>query len=194
MIKQEMMTIVFNQLAIDYNCKPDDFLKDEIIFTAAEKIDGRRAMPFVKDRLEIVTFGRGVVVNASKSILPYVKKKLQGSSYEIMNNSIVYGVNPYYLPDVDNIKPIENNNYDFRLIANDIQNYYQYKGLHNALQYNEQSERPEILASAAYDNEKLIGIACASADSEIMWQIGVDVLPEYRGNGIAVKLVNMAYY
>ena len=57
--------------------------------------------------------------------------------------------------------------------------------------YNFESERPEMLSAIAYDENKIIGIACASADSKTMWQIGVDVLPEYRGNEIAVKLVNM---
>ena len=37
MNKQKMMSIVYNQLAIDYNCKPEDFNKDGVIFTIAEK-------------------------------------------------------------------------------------------------------------------------------------------------------------
>lgn len=41
MTRQEMMTIVYNQLAIDYNCKPEDFYKDGVIFTIAEKHEGR---------------------------------------------------------------------------------------------------------------------------------------------------------
>ena len=42
-----------------------------------------------------------------------------------------------------------------------------------------------MLAIGAYDNGKLIGLAGCSADCEMMYQIGVDVLPEYRRNGIA---------
>lgn len=131
------------------------------------------------------------MVNASKSIMHYAKKKLQGTRYDVMNSPIVYGVNSYYLPDVGNIKVIENNNYDFRLIDSGIQSFYKYKGIHNVLQYDVQSERPEVLAAVAYANDRLFGIACASADSKTMWQIGVDVLPEYRGNELAVKFVNM---
>lgn len=37
MTKEEMMEIVYSQLAIDYNCKPEDFNKDGVIFTIAEK-------------------------------------------------------------------------------------------------------------------------------------------------------------
>ena len=42
----------------------------------------------------------------------------------------------------------------------------------------------------AYDNDKLIGLAGCSADCESMYQIGVDVLPEYRREGIAAALTS----
>lgn len=192
MTKQEMMTIVYNQLAIDYNCKPEDFSKNGVIFTIAEKQVGRREMPFITPRLEIITMGQSTIVNASKNIMPYVKRKFKGkSSYDILTSKLVFGVNPYYLPNVENLKKIENNSFRFELLDNNIQSLYENKDFNNALQYDVDSKRPEVLAAIAYDGNKTIGIACASADSKTMWQIGVDVLPEYRGNGIAVKLVNM---
>ena len=42
----------------------------------------------------------------------------------------------------------------------------------------------------AYDGKKLVGLAGCSADCENMWQIGVDVLPEYRRKGIASALTS----
>ena len=42
----------------------------------------------------------------------------------------------------------------------------------------------------AYDNDTLIGLAACSADCEDMWQIGIDVLPEYRRKGIAAALTS----
>ena len=192
MNKQEMMSIVYNQLAIDYNCKPEDFNKDGVIFTIAEKQTGRREMPFVTPRLEVITMGKSTIVNVSKNIMSYAKRKLEGkSSYDILTSKIVYGVNPYYLPDIENLKEIENNSFQFELIDKNIQSLYVNKYFHNALQYNVDSKRPEVLVAVAYDKNNLVGIACASADSKAMWQIGVDVLSNYRGNGIAVKLVNM---
>ena len=192
MNKQEMMSIVYNQLAIDYNCKHEDFNKDGVIFTIAEKQTGRREMPFVTPRLEVITMGKSTIVNVSKNIMSYAKRKLEGkSSYDILTSKIVYGVNPYYLPDIENLKEIENNSFRFELIDKNIQSLYVNKYFHNALQYNVDSKRPEVLAAVAYDKNNLVGIACASADSKAMWQIGVDVLSNYRGNGIAVKLVNM---
>lgn len=192
MNKQEMMTIVYSQLAIDYNCKPEDFNRDGVIFTIAEKQNGRREMPFITPRLEIITMGKSTIVNVSKNIMSFAKRKFEGKSrYEILTSKFVYGVNPYYLPDVENLKEIENKSFRFELISSNIQLLYSNKGFNNALQYDVDSKRPEVLAAIAYAENKLVGIACASADSKTMWQIGVDVLPEYRGNGIAVKLVNM---
>lgn len=43
---------------------------------------------------------------------------------------------------------------------------------------------------AAYDGDKLIGLAGCSADCDTMWQIGVDVLPKYRKRGIASAITS----
>lgn len=48
----------------------------------------------------------------------------------------------------------------------------------------------DVLGIGAYDGEKLIGLAACSADCEDMWQIGVDVLPDYRRQGIASSLTS----
>jgi predicted GNAT family acetyltransferase len=47
-----------------------------------------------------------------------------------------------------------------------------------------------VLAVGAYDGGKLIGLAGCSADADEMWQIGVDVLTEYRRKGIASALTS----
>ena len=43
----------------------------------------------------------------------------------------------------------------------------------------------DVLGVGAYDGEKLVGLAGCSADCDTMYQIGVDVLSEYRRKGIA---------
>ena len=37
----------------------------------------------------------------------------------------------------------------------------------------------------------MMGIADASKDCEVMWQIGIDVFPKYRGKHIATTLVTL---
>lgn len=194
MTKAEMYDTVRRQLAIDYNCRADDFNKDGIIFTYAEKTEGRRKLPFLKTRCEMITMGNGVIVNASKNVMPFIKRRLKGKSkYDAMNCGFVYGLCLYYLPDMDKLENAANNSdYEFRLIEKEkIHCFYQYKGFPNALQYNVESMSPEILGVAVFDKEKFIGIACAAKDSEKMCQIGVDISFEYRNQHLAATAVRM---
>ncbi|MBP1756884.1 MAG: family N-acetyltransferase, partial [Firmicutes bacterium] len=54
----------------------------------------------------------------------------------------------------------------------------------------EKRKQLDILAVGAFDGGRLIGLAGCSADCDTMWQIGVDVLPEYRRQGIAASLTS----
>lgn len=70
----------------------------------------------------------------------------------------------------------------------DISNLYKLEGFHNAVQYDSNHPRPDVLAITAMKNNEIIGRAGASADCEMMWQIGIDVLPALRNLGIAAVL------
>lgn len=50
------------------------------------------------------------------------------------------------------------------------------------------SERPTVFAAVAETRGKIVGMAGVSKDSEFMYQIGIDVLPEHRGNGLATAM------
>ena len=54
----------------------------------------------------------------------------------------------------------------------------------------EKRKELDVLGVGAYDNGRLVGLAGCSADCEDMYQIGVDVLPEYRRRGIASALTS----
>jgi len=54
----------------------------------------------------------------------------------------------------------------------------------------EERRQLDVFGVGAYDKDKLIGLAGCSADCERMWQIGVDVLPEYRRKGITDALTS----
>ncbi|MFC5452366.1 GNAT family N-acetyltransferase [Paenibacillus aestuarii] len=192
--KKIMMESVYSQLAIDYNCSPDDFLKDGFIFTEASENKDRRPFPWVTPRIEIVTSGRSVVINASRDILPYIREQLEGKTrYEALCMPFVYGISPYFLSDIGKISPMINpDGFEYEIVErSSIKKLYDIAGFRNALQYDENHPRPDVLVTLARSNCEIVGIAGASADCKTMWQIGVDVLPPYRGKGLAVSLVNM---
>lgn len=73
---------------------------------------------------------------------------------------------------------------------------YEEKGFDNAFDYGsclleDDKKRKDKIAVVAYQYEKIIGIAACTDDCDSMWQIGVDVLPNYRGKGVASFLVNI---
>lgn len=192
--KKYMMDCVYNQLAIDYNCEPGDFLRDELIFTEAAKNAGRRPYPYVIPRLEIVTMGQGVIINASGDILPRVRKEFEGKTREdIFNSPLVYGVNSYFLPDIGRISPMTApQGFDFVMLENDeIKDLYAIYGARYGLSYDEHSLSPDKLMVLAKYGDAPAGIAKAKCDSGAMWSIDVGVLPPFRGKGLAAPMVNL---
>jgi len=67
---------------------------------------------------------------------------------------------------------------------------YKFEGFRNALQYDANHPRPDILVILAKKDDLVVGMAGASEDCSRMWQIGIDVLSEYRNHGLAAYLVN----
>ena len=93
----------------------------------------------------------------------------------------------YYLPDIQKLvaQPCR---YEVRLLEqDDLAGLYQPEWS-NAL--CESRKELDVLGMGAYDHGKLIGLAGCSADCAAMWQIGIDVLPRYRRQGIAASLTS----
>lgn len=182
-----MMECVHNQLAIDYNCAPEDFQKEGFIFTEAKQNKGRRPWPWIMPRLEMITMGNSLIINTSTDILPMVRQRLEGKTkYEAMNMPFVYGVNPYYLPDLDKITLLsKNTNFHYAIIEKDeIENLYESRGI-------KEITTLDMVAVITKHNDEIAGIASATIECEKMCQINVEVLPLYRGNKLATTMVNI---
>lgn len=93
----------------------------------------------------------------------------------------------YFLPNADNF-PIIDCRYQTKILTkSDFDNLY-LSQWSNAL--SKDRKHLDELCVGAYDNGELIGLAGCSRDCDKMWQIGIDVLPEYRKQGIASALTN----
>ena len=94
----------------------------------------------------------------------------------------------YFLPDVNCLKELKCD-YELKILhKKDFTDLYKPEW-GNAL--CEKRKELDVLGVAAYDGDKMIGLAACSADCDSMWQIGVDVLPEYRRKGIAIKTLDL---
>lgn len=187
--KNGMMGIVYRQLALDYNCVPDDFIKEGLIFTEAKINNGRRPFPFIEPRLEVISFGTGVIINASASIMPAVRRQFEGKSRdEVLCSRFVCGLNPYFLPDTGNIPSIEEpEGFEIKITDSDIPEAY----INFGLLYDPASLFPDDIIVSACCGGRPAGFARSCIDSTNMRQINIDVLPEYRRRGLAAYLVNI---
>ncbi|MCL2881223.1 MAG: GNAT family N-acetyltransferase, partial [Treponema sp.] len=191
----QMLHIVLSQLAIDLNCMPYelDGEKDSFVFTTAKENPGRRPFPRSEHHFEMLSMGKSIVVSASREILEIVKPLFAGKGRdEAFSMPFVYGHGLYYLPDLNLIKPLaQPAGFTFDMIKQpDIAALYKFEGFRNALQYDVNHPRPDVLVTLAKKDGYIAGMAGASEDCAKMWQIGMDVLPEYRNYGLAAYLVN----
>ena len=191
MTAEYIISTVRQQLAIDLNCSADDFDKDGMMFFEAKENPGRRPFPRGEPHFEMITMGRAIIVSATADIMPHIKEQLSDKSRdEAFSMPFVYGHGLYYLPDELPALSMPND-ISFKLYEQpDISNLYKLKGFHNAVQYDMNHPRPDVLVMTAMKNNEIIGMAGASADCEMMWQIGIDVLPAHRNLGIAAALTN----
>jgi len=199
--KTEILEIAKSQLALDYNCQLSDFEKEENTIVEKNIIDGRRVYDNDGCFLKILCFGGKAIINASPIIIPWfeeklmnkdaawffeypklraIDKKLQEFGHEIAD------VHHYYLPNPNwpNAEPITNVKW---YEPEEIFQFENDNRFREALAFDK--NHPDVLAVAAFDGDKIMGMAGASADSQTMWQIGIDVLPEYRSCGIGKNLV-----
>ena len=93
----------------------------------------------------------------------------------------------YFLPDINKLRPLPCD-YEMSILdPPDFADLYRPEW-RNAL--TESRRELDMLGVGAYDGDRLIGLAGCSADCERMWQIGVDVLPEYPKRGISAALTS----
>ncbi|BCZ46275.1 hypothetical protein psyc5s11_23420 [Clostridium gelidum] len=201
--KTEILQIAKEQLTLDYNCQMSDFEKEKNTIVKNKLIDGRRIYGSDGCFIKILCFGGRAIISTSPKLMLWCGEKLlnrdaawffeypklreidlkiQEFGHEIAD------IHHYYLPNpnVSCIEPITS------------VKWYEYVDLFQFENDNRFGEalafdknHPDVLAVAAFDGDDIMGMAGASADSKTIWQIGIDVLPKYRGKGIGTNLVTL---
>ncbi len=194
---ETILRTAMEQSAIDCGCRAEDFSKKENIITEFVLREGSKVF-YQKDiGVNFVSYGNNTVASARAELKETVSEYL--SKYEFFhcfetpnlhfldeklekNGYKVCFMAEYFLPDMD--KLCENGcAYETRILMPDDFRELYLQEWSNALN----KKRPQLdrICVGAYDDGKLIGLAGCSEDCRDMWQIGIDVLPEYRGQGVA---------
>ena len=193
MDKQKMLDIVRSQLAVDMNCDPKDFLGNEIVFRQTSERKGVWLDEWQSPHLRVATMGQGIVVRADADVMAKVRPILDGKFRDdVFSAPFLFGHSLYYIPDGERFKELPcPEGFDLHVREGaEISELYAYPGFDNAIRYEVNHPRPDVLAIYASRGREIAGVAGASLDCETMWQIGIDVKQEYRGLGLAACLVS----
>lgn len=202
MTTKDMLTIAMRQSAEDMGCSPEVFLSDRSIVVAFKL--GAKAKKYYRLPIgcNFISYGNNVVAASEDEYMDLVKTYVERFDFyhcfetpnlrwlnrrlEPLGQTVCF-MAEYFLPDTNQLteQPCP---YETRLLTKaDFEELY-VPEWSNAL--CKDRKHLDVLGVGAYDDGKLIGLAGCSADAEEMWQIGVDVLPEYRRQGIASAITS----
>ena len=202
MTNEDIWRIALQQSAYDSGCELEDFWKAENVVTISQTHPLARKYLKLPLSCDLVSYGTNIVAQASKEIAPLVREYIDRYSvehcFETPNLHVLdamlrpYGqkicfMAEYFLPDVNAVKELPCD-YELRVLHQEDFATLYLPQWSNAL--CEERKHLDVLGVGAYAGVKLIGLEGCYADCEMMYQIGVDVLPEYRRKGIASALTS----
>ena len=202
------------QSAIDLCAAPDDFEKSENVVVTSRENEGARRYLQLPFSCQLVSYGNNVVASVSPEFRELAENYINKYPVEhLFETPHLHALNEklmekgqkicfmaeYFLPDVDVLRQRTVGDADKRTVGDagpykmklltqaDFADLY-LPEWSNAL--CERRKELDVLGVGAYDDDRLVGLAGCSADCDTMWQIGIDVLPEYRRQGIASALTS----
>lgn len=202
MTNKYILNTALRQSAVDLSCDADDFLSDKnktVISKANDEARKYLELPF---DCNLVSYGNNIVASVRSEVFDtvsaYINKYPVEHCFETPNMNVLSGklsdfglkicfMAEYFLPDLNALAAIPCN-YETRMLTQTDFNDLYRPEWSNAL--CEKRRELDILGVGAYDKGRLIGLAGCSADCRDMYQIGIDVLPEYRRKGIASTLTS----
>ena len=199
---QKILQIAMEQSAIDLTCKAEDFLTPGNKVVHSKTNDRARKYLQLPFSCNLVSYGGPIVASVCPEVADAVGKYIDRYPVErcfetpnlhVLDDALAeHGLRicfmaEYFLPDMELLQELPCP-YTVKLLERaDLECLYQ-PAWSNAL--CERRKHLDVLGVGAYAQGKLVGLAGCSADCEHMWQIGVDVLPGYRRQGIASAITS----
>jgi len=199
---EEILRVAVEQSAWDAGCSAEDFLRTENVVVLSRRDDRARKYLELPHVCNLISYGSNIVATAAEEyralVTEYVNRYSAAHCFETPNMHVlndafqakgyrVCFMAEYFLPDVEAMQALPCDA-EIRLMEQkDFAQLYTPEWS-NAL--CEKRRELDVLGCGAYRDGRLIGLAGCSADGERMWQIGVDVLPRERRQGIASALTS----
>ena len=200
------MATIMQVLAADYACDDADLTTGEITVVPFEVRTGRRPYPLASKPLLIGSIGTGAVIACDPSRVDWMRAIVAGLDRDDLfepatiapinarvtsEGQRLLGPHLRYACSRDHFRLSPVGGVHVDLIADEeVVELAKTPGFAHALSSNYDREIPDLLATVARDGNKIVGVAAAAAETDGLWQIGVDVVPEARQNGVGRQIVS----
>ena len=172
-------------LSKEYYCSLDELNGKSTVYS----VNFNAKQPYIK----ILAYRNCVVVCTSEDLYYKVRELLQNKNRdEIFELPLVYGQTIHYVPNDNYINDVSVSlNYECEyLFERDILSLVGLIGFENSLAFDENGSTSTKAVCIAKEKNKIIG-AAGAAESSVngVWEIGVDVMEEYRNARLGTYLV-----
>ena len=202
---------VASVLAAESCCRPEDFAEDELriseLTSSAEMNPMRRRFPWRKLSLAVTTMGAGVIVSASPNWVNWVSELFRAIepadafSLDLLSRASgraeadSYTLHEPHLYSVTSSRDLRERatpaGYSIEIGGEELLETLSFADWPNAISPRAPAQgRPVNVAALALRNGAVVGVAAATADSDTLWQIGIDVRSEHRGEGLGAVLTS----
>lgn len=199
-----MNKLLFEQLAVDYCCSEADVSDGLNHFSRHSFLPGRRRFSEGKECfLKIAVINGKLLFTGAEGIVGWCRQRFEGDGgewfFEAENlRSLdrrlcedgykIEMVHPFFIADTPSA--VEAGAYELRWYGGDEIEQFRGDGRFNEA-YAFCPDAPDVLGVAALQGGAILGMAGASCDSPLMWQIGINVEPAARRSGIGTLLVSL---
>lgn len=141
--------------------------------------------------IKIIGIDNATIVSASSDLLPTIKEEFEEKNRDmIFECPLSYGQSIFYIPDFNQTKNIDTRDFVCKIFTSkdEIKKFNIPDAFVNSIDFDENGECISKIINLAFDNDKVVGCSGAIEIYDEIWEVGVDVLPEYRKHGLATML------
>ena len=200
-----MISALKEQLAIDLNGEREDFEgRQNVVKLLASNPSKRRN---INDDLLLfmACFGKATVAAVRQELEAFMTDYIADMDgfrcFDMPLNvlekelkkhgAVISEIEEFYLLDRREIQPVSPS-FEFEILEGEaVKNLYGDHRFHMALGYSQETARRDMLAVVAHEKGEILGVAGASNDTDDIWQIGIDVVPESQQHHVATDLVKI---
>ena len=197
-----MNDILCRQLALDYCCSPDDVRDRCNHFAVHRLLDGRRRFNETGESyLKIAVINGKALFAGNERIIAKMREKyattggewfFEFGNLQRINDMLgedgyrIVSVHPFFIAEYP--APVDTGDLEIRRYYDaEIEQFRGDARFDEAFAFSK--DAPDVIGIEALRGGEYIGMAGASCDSPLMWQIGINVDPGARRSGVGKTLV-----